>query len=117
MKKLAEFLPSEIGDIFACNSTTSSPMVKLRAPEADSAHQIGLKLTFHAVLIVGWRCSTRWWENFGWNFYLRNFYLRNLERFCLWLQNYRSYVQMDVAGGLSASNRSETNLPRCSDCS
>jgi hypothetical protein len=52
MKKLAEFFPSEIGGVFACNSTTSSPMVKLRA-RADSAHQIGPKTPLHAILIAG----------------------------------------------------------------
>jgi hypothetical protein len=59
MKKLAEFFASEIGDIPACIATISDPMDKRRV-QGDSTHQIGLKLTLHAVLIRGWRCSTRW---------------------------------------------------------
>jgi hypothetical protein len=49
----SEFSPSEIGDIFACGSTSSSAMIK-QMVQADSTHQIGLKQTLHAVLIVGW---------------------------------------------------------------
>ena len=47
------FFDSEIGDIFACDPVISTAMVK-RTVQADSAHQIGLKPTLHAVLIVGW---------------------------------------------------------------
>jgi len=46
------FSPSEIGNVFACTSTTASPMDKWM-PQADSAHQIGLKTILHAVLIAG----------------------------------------------------------------
>src|ERR1700724_3735633 len=41
------FSPSEIGDVFVCNSTTSAPMDKWML-QADSAHQTGLKPTLHA---------------------------------------------------------------------
>ena len=41
---------------------------------------------------------------------------RDLERFWLYLHYQRSYGQTDATGGFSASNRSKTNLPRCSDC-
>jgi hypothetical protein len=52
------FLPSEIGDVLNCTTTTSHVMVK-QMVQADSAHQIGLKPTLHAVLIVGCWCCTR----------------------------------------------------------
>src|SRR5271168_890711 len=45
------------------------------------------------------------------------FTLRNWARFCLYLNNQRSYGQMDTPGGFSASNRSRNNSPRCSNCS
>jgi hypothetical protein len=44
----SEFSPLEIGDIFAFGSTT---MVK-RMVQADSTHQIGLKSTLQAFLIL-----------------------------------------------------------------
>jgi hypothetical protein len=37
--------------VLACSIRTNGPMDK-RRPQADSAHQIGLKLTLHAFLIV-----------------------------------------------------------------
>jgi hypothetical protein len=43
--------PSEIGDVFACISTTIDPMNK-QMEQADLAHQIGLKPALHAFLIV-----------------------------------------------------------------
>jgi hypothetical protein len=43
--------PSEIGDVFACISTTIDLMDK-QMGQADSAHQIGLKPALHAFLIV-----------------------------------------------------------------
>jgi hypothetical protein len=46
------FFTSEIGDVFTCDATRS-PKVK-RILQADSAHQIGLKPTLHAILILGW---------------------------------------------------------------
>src|SRR5271156_3606762 len=55
------FSLSEIGDVLACISTTTGVMDEWM-PRADSAHQIGLKLTFHAVLIIGWGCYTRGWK-------------------------------------------------------
>ena len=57
---------SEIGDVFTCSSTTNGAMVKWMA-QADSAHQIDTKPTFHAVLIAG-SCFTRWCRNFWRNF-------------------------------------------------
>jgi hypothetical protein len=47
----SEFSPSEIGDTFACGSTTSIA-IHTRSTQADSAHQTGLKPTLHAVLIL-----------------------------------------------------------------
>jgi hypothetical protein len=38
--------------VLACTTTTSDPIDR-RRPQADSAHQIGLQPTLHAVLIVG----------------------------------------------------------------
>jgi len=58
------FSSSEIGDVFACISTTIDPMDKRRA-QADSARQIGLKPTLHAFLIVGCWCCTRGWRRAG----------------------------------------------------
>jgi hypothetical protein len=64
-KKLAgNFSPSEIGDVFACVSTTIDPMDKWRT-QADLAHQIGIKTIPHTVLIAGCWCFTRWWRKFG----------------------------------------------------
>src|SRR6202451_664281 len=51
-KSWRNFSPSEIGDVFACISTTIDSMDKRRT-QADSAHQIGLKPTLHAFLIAG----------------------------------------------------------------
>src|SRR5271170_7279297 len=44
------------------------------------------------------------------------FALRNSAQFCLYLNNQRSYGQMDAADGFSASNWSKNNPPHCSDC-
>jgi hypothetical protein len=49
---------SEIGDLFACTSTTSGPLAKWMA-QADSLHQIGLKPPLHAFLIIGCWCCKR----------------------------------------------------------
>jgi len=57
-KSWRNFSPSEIGDVFAYNSTTNSPIAKRRV-QADSAHQIGLKPTLHASLIVACWCCTK----------------------------------------------------------
>jgi hypothetical protein len=42
-----------IWDAFACSSGTTGAMDK-SISQADSAHQIGLKPTLQALLIVGW---------------------------------------------------------------
>jgi hypothetical protein len=39
-------------NVSSCFSTTKGAMAK-RRPQADSAHQIGSKTTFHAILIAG----------------------------------------------------------------
>src|SRR5271155_5314707 len=44
------------------------------------------------------------------------FTLRYWARFCFYLNNQRSYGQMDATGGFSASNWSKNHPPRCSDC-
>jgi hypothetical protein len=43
--------PLEIGDVFACISTTIGPMDK-QMGQADSAHQIGLKPALYPFLIL-----------------------------------------------------------------
>ena len=55
------FSPSEIGDVFTCISTTIDPMDK-QMVQADSTHQISLKPTLHAFLIIGCWCCTRGWR-------------------------------------------------------
>jgi hypothetical protein len=52
-KSWPKFSLSEIGNTFACTSTTSAPMDK-RMVQAYSEHQIGLNPTLQALLIVGW---------------------------------------------------------------
>jgi hypothetical protein len=47
------FSSSELGNGFACITTTSDPINKQMA-QAYSAHQIGIKTILHAILIVGW---------------------------------------------------------------
>jgi hypothetical protein len=61
------FSCSEIGDVFACTTTTSNRINKRRV-QAYLAHQTGLKTTIHAVLIIvesgdtgGWKS----WRNFS----------------------------------------------------
>jgi hypothetical protein len=54
-------------NVLACSTTTSGAMVK-RMVQEDSAHQIGLKPTLHAVLIVvesGDRRGGKSWRNFS----------------------------------------------------
>src|SRR5271170_1894871 len=43
------------------------------------------------------------------------FALGNWARFCFYLNNQRSYGQMDGTGGFSALNWSKNNPPYCSD--
>jgi hypothetical protein len=50
-KSWRNFCTSEIRNVFGCISTTIDPIDK-RMAQADSAHQIGLKPTLHAFLIV-----------------------------------------------------------------
>jgi len=66
-KSRRNYLPSEIGDVFACGSTTTIAMVK-RRPRRDSTHQIGSEIPLHGVLIVVGTCSTGWRNKFGRNF-------------------------------------------------
>jgi hypothetical protein len=50
-KSWRNFSSSEIGNVFACTTTTSDPIDK-RKVQTDSAHQIGLKPTLQAVHAV-----------------------------------------------------------------
>jgi hypothetical protein len=57
MKKLAEFLPSEIGDVLAGLATTSRAMDKWML-QLDSAGQKGPETALEGVLIVVRSCCT-----------------------------------------------------------
>src|ERR1700685_2359054 len=110
-KSWRNFSPSEIGDVFACISTTIDSMDKRRA-QADSARQTGLKPTLHTILIV-----VQSGDGGGRKRLAEFFTLGNWRRFCLYLNNQQSYGKMEGAGGFSASNWSKTDPPRFSNCS
>ena len=80
--------------------------------QLDSAHQIGPETTLQSILIVVESGGTVGKTKAG-----GIFHPRKLGMFYFYLNNQRSYGQIDATGGFSASNWSKNNPPRCSDSS
>jgi len=57
--EFSEFSTTCQQEIFLVGSANTKGGAENPGTQLDSAHQIGLEPTFHAILIVGWGCCTR----------------------------------------------------------